>query len=115
MKRTYGGADLHVVFPDRVAVVHGIEGSDLVNTHRRHLEETSNLVHDAETGESVLALTEVEDGHHGGLLVLWWVARQDLLDHGVVLLIELEGDVRIVISGVAVLGSVSADVLGVGR
>lgn len=104
-----------MVFPDGVAVIHGIEGSDLVNTHRRHLKKTRNLVHDAETGESVLALAEIEDGHHGGLLVLWRVARQDLLDHGVVLLVELEGDARIVIGGVAVLGSVSADVWGVGR
>ena len=109
---TYGGADLHVVFPDRGAVVHGVEGSDLVDAHRRHLEETRNLVHDAEAGESVLALAEVEDGHHGGLLVLGRVAGQDLLDHGVVLLAELEGNARIVVGGVAVLGSVSADVWG---
>jgi hypothetical protein len=109
---TYGGADLHVVFADRGAVVHGVEGSDLVNAHRRHLKKTRNLVHDAKAGESVLALTEVEDGHHGGLLVLGRVAGQDLLDHGVVLLAEFERDARIVVGGVAVLGGVSADVRG---
>jgi hypothetical protein len=106
---TYGGADLHVVFADRGAVVHGVEGSDLVNAHRRHLKKTRNLVHDAKAGESVLALTEVEDGHHGGLLVLGRVAGQDLLDHGVVLLAELEGDARVVLGAVAVLEVLSAD------
>lgn len=67
---THSGADLHVVFPDGSAVVHGVESGNLVDAHGRHLEETRNLVHDAETGESVLALAEVEDRHHGGLLVL---------------------------------------------
>ena len=103
---------MHVVFPDGVAVVHSVEGSDFVHTHWRHLEKARDLVHDAEAGESVLALTEVEDGHHGGLLVLGRVAGQDLLDHGIVLLAELEGDARVVVCGVAVLGRVSADVLG---
>lgn len=101
-----------MVFADRAAVVHGVEGSNLVDTHGRHLEEARDLVHDAEAGESVLALAEVEDGHHGGLLVLGRVAGQDLLDHGIVLLAELEGDARIVVGGVAMLVSVSADVLG---
>lgn len=38
----------------------------------------------------MLALTEVEDGHHGRLLVLWWVSLQDLRNDLVVLLAELE-------------------------
>jgi hypothetical protein len=57
----------------------------------------------------VLALAKVEKGHHGRLLVLWWVAGQDLLDHRVVLLAELEGDARIVVGAVAVLGILSAE------
>ena len=50
-----------------------------------------------------MALSEVEEGHDGGLLVLRWVAGEDLLDELVVLLGELEGEGGVVLGGVAVL------------
>lgn len=86
------------------AVVHGVKGGDLVDAHGGHLEEAGDFVHDADRGETVLALAEVEDGHDGGLFVLRRVALEDLGDDGLVGGGELEGDFGIIVGGVAVLG-----------
>jgi hypothetical protein len=51
----------------------------------------------------VLALSEVEDGHDGGLLVLRGVALEDLCDDLLVLGGELEGDVGVVLRSITVL------------
>lgn len=102
--KTYGSASLDKELADRSAVVHGIERGDLVDTHGRHLEQTGNLVHDADAGEAVLALADIEKGHDGSLLVLGRVALQDLLNDLFVLGAELEGDVGVVVGSVAVLG-----------
>lgn len=51
----------------------------------------------------MLALAEVEEGHDGGLLVLGRVALEDLGDDGLVLGVELEGDIGVVVGRVAVL------------
>lgn len=40
----------------------------------------------------MLALAEIEEGHHGGFFVLGWVALEDLGDEPLVDFIELEGD-----------------------
>ena len=85
------------------AVVHGIEGGDLVDAHGGHVEEARHLVHDADAGEAVLALAEVEEGHHSRLLVLRRVPLEDFGDDGLVGRRELEGDVGVVVWGVAVL------------
>jgi hypothetical protein len=53
----------------------------------------------------VLALAEIEKGHDGGLLVLRRVALEDLGNDGLVLLVELEGEIRVVVVGVAVLST----------
>lgn len=100
---TYRGAALDVEAADGLAVVHGVEGGDLVNTHGRHLEEASDLVHDANAGEAVLALAQIEQRHDGGLLVLAGVAGEDLLDELLILLVELEGYRGIVLGSVSVL------------
>lgn len=61
--------------PNWIAVVHGIESGDLVDAHRGHLQDPRNLVHNADARPAVvLTLTEVEEGHDGGFLVLAWVA-----------------------------------------
>jgi hypothetical protein len=86
------------------AVVHGVEGGNLVDALRGHLEDTGDLVHDADAGEAVLALAQVEQGHDGGLFVLRRVALEDLGDDGLIFGSELEGDVGVVVGGVAVLG-----------
>jgi hypothetical protein len=86
-----------------IAVVHGVEGRDLVHTHWRHFQYPRNLVHDADACEAVLALAEVEERHDGGLLVLGRVPRDNLLDELLVLGGELEGNFRIVLRCVAVL------------
>jgi hypothetical protein len=51
----------------------------------------------------VLALAEVEQRHDGGLLVLRRVALEDLSDDRLILGVELEGNVGVVVAGVAVL------------
>jgi hypothetical protein len=79
-----------VVFANWCPVVHGVECRDLVHTHGWHLEEARNLVHDTDAAETVLALTEVEQRHNGGLLVLRGVAGDNLLDELLILLRELE-------------------------
>lgn len=99
----YRGADLHEVLANRLAVVHGVEGRDLVNAHRGHLEHASDLVHDTDAGEAVLALTEVKKGHDSTLLVLGRVALEDLIGECEVLLRKLERDGRVVLGAVAVL------------
>ena len=99
----YGGADLHKVLADGLAVVHGVEGCDLVDAHWGHLENAADLIHDADAGEAVLALAKVEQGHDGGLLVLGRIPLEDLIDDLEVLLGELERDARVVLRLVAVL------------
>jgi len=105
---TYGCADLQVVLPNWCAVVHGVERGHLIHAHRRHLQDPRDLVHNAQAREAGLALPEVEQRHHGRLLVLWGVAGEDLFDERIVLLAELEGDAGIVLGGVAVLDIPSA-------
>ena len=100
---TYGCAGLDEELADGRAVVHGVEGGDFVNTHGRHLEKAGNLIHDANAGEAVLALTEIEDGHNSGLLVLGRVSFEDLVNDGFILLVEFEGNIGVVIRSVAVL------------
>lgn len=87
----------------RVAVVHGVESGNLVDSHGRHLQESRNLVHDTDAGETVLPLSEVEQRHDGGLLVLAGVAGQHFLDELLILGVEFEGDVEVVFGCVAVL------------
>lgn len=101
--RTYGGADLQVIFADRGPVVHGVEGGNLVDPHGWHLKESCDLVHNTETGEAVLSLSEIEQRHDGRLLVLGRVALEDFIDDLVVLLGELEGNAGVVDLGISVL------------
>jgi hypothetical protein len=79
------------------AVVHGVEGSDFVDSHGGHLEQTGDLVHDADAGEAVLALAKVQNRHDGGLLVLFGVSLEDLGDELLILGVELEGQVGVVV------------------
>lgn len=55
----------------------------------------------------MLALAEIEDRHNGSLLVLRWVALEDLGDELLILGVELERDVGVVVRGIAVLLSSS--------
>lgn len=98
-----GGAKLHKVLSDRFAVEHGVERSDLVNAHRRHLEQLGNVVHDRNGNPTrVLSLTEIEQWNNGSLFVLLRVVRDDFLCLLLVLLVEFEGNVGVVIVGVTV-------------
>jgi hypothetical protein len=92
---------------DRRAVVHGVEASDFVDTHRRHLEHAGDLVHDANAGEAVLSLAKVEQRHDGSLLVLGGIALEDLGDDGLIFFVELEGNIGVVVGTVTVLLTVN--------
>lgn len=94
---------MNVKFAHGIPVVHGIKCGHLIYTHWRHLQQSRHLVHDADAGEAVLSLAEVEQRHHGGLFVLGWVPRQNLLDKLFIDLVELEGNVRVVVWRVSVL------------
>ena len=89
----------------RLAVVHGVERGDLVDPHRRHLQQPRHIVHDADAREAVLALAQVEKRHHGRFLVLRRVALEDLGDELLVGGVELKGDLRVVLRAVSVLKS----------
>lgn len=101
---SYRCAKLNKVFANRLTVVHGIESSDFVDTHGGHLQEAGDLVHDANAGEAVLTLAQIQERHDGGLLVLGRIALEDLIDQSLVLLVERERDARVVGRLVAVLG-----------
>lgn len=105
---SYRCADLDVVLAHGGPVVHGVESRDLVHTHGRHLQYPCNLVHDADAAESVLALSEIEERHDGGLLVVGGVSRDNLLDELLILFGELEGNRGVVLWTIAVLRAVSA-------
>lgn len=92
-----------MILPNRIPIIHGIKSRHLIDSHWRHLEDPRNLIHHTQTSETRLALAEVEKWHHGGFLVLWWVAGKDLADDGLVLGGEGEGDGGVVLGGVAVL------------
>jgi hypothetical protein len=100
---SYSRAKLNKELPNRVAVIHCVKSSNLVDAHRGHLEQAGDLVHDTDAGEAVLALAQVQQGHDGGLFVLRRVAGDNLFDELVVLFGELEGDRGVVLGGVAVL------------
>ena len=102
-KKAYRRAGLDEELAHGGPVIHGVEGGDLVDAHGGHLEQAGDLIHDADGGEAVLALAEVEQRHDGGLLVLGRVALEDLLDDGLVLLAERERDVGVVVGRVPVL------------
>ena len=106
-RQSYRSAKLNKVLANRLTVVHGVEGCDFVDTHGGHLQETGDLVHDADAGVAVLALTNVQDRHDSGLLVLGGIALEDLIDELEVLLGELERNIRVVIAFVAVLDKVN--------
>ena len=100
---THCSADLEVESPNGRAVVHCVECSDLVHSHGWHLQYPTNFIHDADTGEAMLALTEIEKGHYGCLLVLWWVSFEDFGDKPLVNGIEFERYGRVVNGTVSML------------
>lgn len=89
--------------PNRITIVHSIERRNLIHPHWWHLQYPRNLVHHTQACKSMLSLPEIENWHDSSFLILWRVAFEDLLDKLVVLLRELEGNVRIVFGGIAML------------
>lgn len=100
---TYCRANLQMEFAHRRPIIHSIKRSHLIHPHRRHLQDPSHLIHNAQTGESMLSLSQIQNGHDSRLLVLWWIALEDLVDELVILVVELEGDFGIIDRRVAML------------
>jgi hypothetical protein len=76
-KSTHSCADLDVELAHGVPVVHGVESRNFVYTHGWHLQYPRNFIHNADAAESMLALSQVEKRHYGGLLVLRGVPGDD--------------------------------------
>lgn len=93
---TYSGANLKMVSANRRSVVHRVESCDLVNSHRGHFQNARHLIHDAETGEAMLSLPEVQQRHYCSLFVLAGIPGKDLLDELFIGRAELEGNIWIV-------------------
>jgi hypothetical protein len=104
-ENAYCCASLQVVLPNRISIVHSIEGGNLIHAHWRHLQQPCDLIHNAQAAESMLSLPEIQQGHHGCLFVLRWIAFQDLIDELVVLFCELEGNAGVVLGGISMLES----------
>lgn len=90
-------ARLDVVLAHRLLVVHGVESCDLVDTHRGHLQELCNVVHDGNRAEPELALAKIQQGHHGALFVLRRVLFKNVLCPLQVFRCKLESDRRVVL------------------
>ena len=103
LRDTDRSATLYVEASHRCTVVHGVECGDLVDSHGRHFQDARHFVHDADAGEAMLSLPEVEQRHHCRFLVLARVSAQDLLDELLICSVELERDIEVVFGGVAVL------------
>lgn len=78
--------------PNRSSIVHSIESCNFVDSHRRHFQYLCHLIHNTDTREAMLPLTQVEEGHDGGFFVLRGIAFEDLGDELLVDRIEFEGD-----------------------
>lgn len=86
-----------------LAIKHGIEGRNFVDSHGRHGKKLCDVIHNADTCPSlVLSLCKVEQRNDGRLLVLVRVIRNDLTGPCKVFGSELEGDFWVVICGVPV-------------
>ena len=75
----------------RISIVHCVERGNLIHSHWWHLQYFRHLIHDANTCETMLPLSQVQQWHNRSLLVLAWVSGEDLLDELFVRLIEFEG------------------------
>lgn len=103
----YRSAHLEVKLSDRLAIIHGVESSDLVDAHWWHFQPACNFIHDADAGEAVLALPEIEEGHYSGFFVLRWIAFQYFGDEFFVDSIKLKWYGWIICRGISMLGDVA--------
>jgi hypothetical protein len=99
----YRCAALNVIFANRAAVVHGVKGSDFVDSHWRHFKPPRNFIHDTDACEAMLPLSEVEEWHHCRLLVLCRVSSKYLLDELFVLSVEFEWNRGVIVRRIAML------------
>jgi hypothetical protein len=93
--------------PHWIPIVHRVKRCDFIYSHGRHFESFGDLIHDAYTGETMLPLAEIEQGHYSGLLVLWRITFEDLGNELLTDGIELEWDFWIIFWRVAMLYQVN--------
>jgi len=103
VKVQYRCASLHVESPHRSPVVHRVECRNFIYSHGWHFQSLCNLVHDTDAREAELPLPKVKERHHGGFLILWWIAFEDLIDELFVGGGEFERYLRIIIGSISVL------------
>ena len=97
------GACLEMEPADRRPVVQCVKGGDLVDTHWGHLQDPSDFIHNANTREAMLPLSQVKKRHYGRFLVLRGIAFEDLIDELLADGVELERDLRVVIRSISML------------
>jgi hypothetical protein len=84
-------------------VEHGIECCNLIHTHRRDVDNSCNLIHYRDGGETILSLAEIQKRHNSRLLVLRRVALENFFDSLLVVLVEFKRNAGIVLWCVAML------------
>lgn len=84
-------------------VEHGIECCNLIHTHRRDVDNSCNLVHYRDGGETILSLAEIKKRHNSRLLVLRRVALENFFNSLLVVLVEFKRNAGIVLGCVAML------------
>ena len=89
--------------PHRRPIIHAIERSNFIRSHGWHIQQAGHLVHNADTRESMLALSQIQNRHDSRFFVLGRVAGEDFLDEFLICGVELEGDGGVVVGGVSVL------------
>lgn len=82
--------------------VHGIEGGNLIHSHRRHVQHLGHVVHYRDGGKAQLTLAQVQQWHASTFFVLRWVFGDDLVGSLQVLGSELKGELLAVFLGVSV-------------
>merc|ERR1719220_2717800 len=96
-------ANLNMVFANRVAHEHGVEGGHFVHSHAWHSDHLSHMVHGSDRQPAAyLPLSKVKQGDHCGSLVPVRVDRHDRVGAGFVLSCELKRSLGIVGSSVPV-------------
>ena len=93
-----------MVFSKLCSIEHGVEGGNLVDLHRLHLEDLSDLVHRRQSQEVVvLLLGNEEHWNDSAMLVVVWEVTKLFLDLFVILSCKFEWSFLNVILSISVV------------
>lgn len=103
---------LQVILADLGPIEHGVEGGDLVDLHRLHIENFGDFVHCGQSKEVIVLLLRDEQGRDAcRLLIVRGVLVEQLLYLLVVLFSELEWRVLVVVLSVPVVSKCTESTL----